>query len=385
MKFNKLIKDCVKNINEFNSNNKNKHINYKYDTYDNYYKSIKNKLDNFSIPSSVKESINCIIYNNKNNDGLFSAAIVNHYLIDNKGSNISFFGIGQGISNLEKIMNKLKGKIIIILDLEYDFKTYEKLSNICRKIITIDDHKPPCSPINKQIKNTYIFSGNNSNAACAFVWTVFYPNKKIPKTIQMIDVQDSKLFMKGLEYSQFFTSALTFRYKENPKYKNLWNTEKPFQDLWDVIDENNVNFWVILGNYMSEVQENIKEQIARNAQIMIFKNKLLDKEYKVGVLNFLDPVLTNRIGRQICTNLNDQIDFAFLWAYEHNKNLYRIQLISNHSPSFKYNLGDISYKFKHLTDKGGGGHKNIGNFYYPRDKKHDIWDLLEDLKKLKKN
>ncbi len=110
MKFNKLIKDCVKNINELNSNNKNKHINYKYDTYDNYYKSIKNKLDNFSIPSSVKESINCIIYNNKNNDGLFSAAIVNHYLIDNKGSNISFFGIGQGISNLEKIMYKLKVK-----------------------------------------------------------------------------------------------------------------------------------------------------------------------------------------------------------------------------------------------------------------------------------
>ncbi len=136
---------------------------------------------------------------------------------------------------------------------------------------------------------------------------------------------------------------------------------------------------------MSEVQENIKEQIARNAQIMIFKNKLLDKEYKVGVLNFLDPVLTNRIGRQICTNLNDQIDFAFLWAYEHNKNFYRIRLISNHSPSFKYDLGDISSKFKHLTKLGGGGHKNIGNFYYPRDKKHDIWDLLEDLKKIKKN
>ena len=40
-------------------------------------------------------------------------------------------------------MPQIKDKIIIILDLEFDSDTYTKLSGICRKIITIDDHKSP--------------------------------------------------------------------------------------------------------------------------------------------------------------------------------------------------------------------------------------------------
>ena len=119
-------------------------------------------------------------------------------------------------------------------------------------------------------------------------------------------------------------------------------------------------------------RENIKEQIARNAVIKTFQG------YKVGVLNFSDPVLTKRIGRQICSNFGDKIDFALLWAYEHNKNLYRIQIIDDHKQK-KINLGNIARKMGEIggTNKKGGGHEHVGNFYWPNTKNKTIWDIFD--------
>ena len=66
-----------------------------------------------------------------------------------------------------------------------------------------------------------------------------------------------------------------------------------------------------------------------------------------------------------------------LWAYEHNKNLYRIQLIDDHYQT-AINLGNIARELGKIgeTKMGGGGWPHIGNFYWPRTKDKDIWDLF---------
>ena len=141
-----------------------------------------------------------------------------------------------------------------------------------------------------------------------------------------------KNYAKFLPYSSFIATAMGFRFMANPYIsRTKWSTGEPLNDIWDVIENDNNQLWTIIGSYMHEVEENIKEQIARNAVVRNFQG------YRVGVLNFSDPVLTKRIGRQINSNLRGQIDFAMLWAYEHNKNLYRIQLIDDHHQT-KINL-----------------------------------------------
>tara|TARA_B100000780_G_scaffold279144_1_gene255934 strand:- start:2418 stop:2804 length:387 start_codon:yes stop_codon:yes gene_type:complete len=128
---------------------------------------------------------------------------------------------------------------------------------------------------------------------------------------------------------------------------------------------------------MNEVQENIKEQIARNAVIKDFQG------YKVGVLNFSDPVLTKRIGRQICSNMIGKIDFALLWAFEYNKNVYRVQIIDDHNQT-KVNLGDIARKMAN-TEWGGGGHFHVGNFYRSGNIDDIFTKKILNKKKLKRN
>ena len=55
-----------------------------------------------------------------------------------------------------------------------------------------------------------------------------------------------------------------------------------------------------------------------------------------------------------------------------------------HGPPPRFNLQELA---KELGNKGGHrlsgfGSKYVGNFYWPRDKSHDIWDLFDKKKEL---
>ncbi len=54
--------------------------------------------------------------------------------------------------------------------------------------------------------------------------------------------------------------------------------------------------------------------------------------------------------------------------------MYRVQLIDDHHQN-RINLGDLARKLgaRGGTDKGGGGHFHVGNFYW----KKDIFDLFK--------
>ena len=87
------------------------------------------------------------------------------------------------------------------------------------------------------------------------------------------------------------------------------------------------------------------------------------------------------VARQMLTNSQkrgDNIHFAVLWGYEYINQAYRVQLCEFHGGKPKYNLPKIGETLGNIGrhPKGGGGDKYVGNFYWPRSKDKDIWDLF---------
>ena len=369
LQFNKMIANCVKDIDIINAREKSGYE-FVYKSEDDYEKSLTNNLGKFNLTQKEKKSIDCIMYNFRNNDGVFSAAIAYHYIYSENKVKPLIIRNGEGEFQLNKVLNLLQDKTVLILDLEYKETSYEKLSNTCKQVYTIDDHQS--SDVSK-FKNVKVFSGNDSHASVGFVWKIFYPKIKTPLIIQTIDINDSKKPAQYIHYSNFLATAFGFRYSQNPKIPiNKWLEGEIFDELWTIIENDKNQLWIILGSYMDEVQENIKEQIARNAIIKNFQG------YKVGVLNFVDPVLYKKVGRQICSNLQGKIDFALLWGYEHNKNLFKISIIDDHKQNY-IDLGEIARKMGNAggTSWKGSGHKHVGNFYWPNLKNKTIWDIFE--------
>lgn len=118
----------------------------------------------------------------------------------------------------------------------------------------------------------------------------------------------------------------------------------------------------------------MKFDIAYNAQAMNFMG------YKCAILNFDAPGLAKVVGRQIVSNFKskgDPIDFSIVWAYQHLRNEYRIQFITDHSRSHtNVDVGALARKLGGLPGagkQGGSGHPDIGNLYW----KDSIFDLFK--------
>ena len=113
-------------------NNKNSNMEFKneiakyQDSFDDIIKFSK------KITLAKKKGINCIIYHADNSDGVMSANIVVKYLTENKtADDVTIIpakpSSGAGFMNkrLEKYESQIKGRNVIILDLQYN---KEKLS-----------------------------------------------------------------------------------------------------------------------------------------------------------------------------------------------------------------------------------------------------------------
>ena len=132
--------------------------------------------------------------------------------------------------------------------------------------------------------------------------------------------------------------------------------------IHDVVTENNLNFWIFLGKMFNEVQENFKYQIANNYGTVNFQG------YRVGVLNLGVPAIKKRVLRQIMTNAKNRgqhIDFAIVYGFEYSSgNIWQVTMAEDHQNKVpKYNLPALARKLGN-TNKGGGGTRFIGNFYY---------------------
>jgi hypothetical protein len=397
--FNKKVSDCILKCNLFPEEGKidSRAIYHDEESYQNSFDDI---IDfSKSTTEKDKNSINCIIFNIKNEDGIYGAYTAWAYLNDifpktktkskknetkelnaNKMKDVTFIPTGpHNKSNevdfrIRKAVNLFKDRVVLIVDLSYGKRTLEFITEHASKLIIIDDHPRKNKNI-EELDNTIAFIGDDKHCASAYVWKFFYPKLDVPLYIQRVDNNDRKLFLPYLFYSNEFRTYVNFRIFHNP-YLPKFDKNSSFIKMYKLLSEVENNYTYLVGKYYFEVQNNIKDQVAKNAVKKTFQG------HPVYVLNYNDPVMYKMVGRQMITNAEkrgDHIDFVVLWGWEYTSNAYKIFLSEKHQGVAKFNLPDMAQKLAKIggVPKGGKGSRYIGNFYWPRNSKYDIWDLFE--------
>jgi hypothetical protein len=375
---NSVIKPFNKELVAYFTSTKSNNKEFKEDI--NKYQDSFYDIINFSknISLAKKKSINCIIYHAENSDGVMSANIVVKYLLENKTADDLLIiptkpSSGKGSLNrrIEKYEKQLKGRNVIILDLQYNKEMLDYIKSLAKDVLVIDDH--PIGQNQKSVSNNgnsneTHFIGNNSHASVAYTWKFFYPKKDVPLYVQLIDNDDRKLQFPHLSKYRKMTSFYNYRIFHNPYLQKLgikFDKASDFENLDSIFVNDEYNYiYGIIGHYYDELANNIKDQVARNARFAYFEG------HPVYVLNYNDPVLSRMVGRQMLTNAaakGEHIDFAVLWGYEYINQCYRVQLVEFHGGKPKYNLPYIAKTLGNIggLGKGGGGAAFVGNFYWP--------------------
>jgi hypothetical protein len=385
-KINSLIRKSLK-INSINSLNikQHSHDSAKFNSEHEYQNSFNDTIA-FSkkFTDTQKQQINYVLFHTRNNDGIIAAYSAWVYLTNNgkdkTKTDLIFQGAdpdnrGSGISRkVSDILQNMRDKHVLIVDLDYNQESYDAIKNTAASITVIDDH------INPNVRpQDYIFK-NGNHAACAHTFKFFNPDKEVPKIIQHVDSSDAKLQLPYLPFNAAFIFGIGVRISNNvilqrkytrgvvPVYNSM------FEIINKIFENNDELFITIIGQYMFEYRENLKEEIAGNAQIAYFG--VGQDKYKVGVLNFDSPSLSKIITRQIISNAfakNQQIDFAVLWSYHYSKGYYRVQLADDHRQT-NINMFTIASNYgRHPKGEGGSGHPHMGSFYW----KGDIHELIQ--------
>jgi len=378
-------KDLVPYFVDDKSKNKNENAEFKeeiakyQDSFDDIIKFSK------KITLAKKKGINCIIYNADKSDGVMSANIVVKYLTENKVADdvtiISakpFSGIGFVNRRLEKHESQIKGRNVIILDLQYNKENLGYFKSLAKDVIVIDDHPVGHNQVSGSGENSDKHFIGDGHSSVAYTWKFFYPKIDVPLYAQIIDNDDRKLRLPHLSKYRNISVFYNYRIFHSPylqKFGIKFDKVSDFELLDTVIIDDYKSVSNMIGHYYDELANNIKEQVARNARFAYFEG------HPVYVLNYNDPVLTTMVARQMLSNAKargDHIDFAVLWGYEYTNQCYRVYLAEFHGGKPKHNLPYIAKTLGNLggTGKGGGGASFVGNFYWPRGQGKDIWDLF---------
>ena len=342
------------------------------------YESSFSSIQQFSqrISNEAKQSINCIIFNAEKSDGILSAYAAWRYAKDHQQHhNIRLLG-GKPASGsqvdfrLKKMESDLRGKVILVLDISYSDANMRYLEQIGKTVYQIDDH----SAEERNITMDRRFIGTN-HAACAYTWKFYYPDQPVPRFIQYIDSDDHKLFLPTTPHTSLFAITMGIRYG----HLKTRNYVPIMEELHDLVQEDKPEMFIVIGYYYDQIRASLVKQIAINYQVRSFQG------YRVGILNFGSPLLSKPVGREIvemAKQNGDDIDFVVLWLYEYTANGYRLDLIADHSPRYKgpkLNVMARELGKRGGHPRGGDGTPNgwKGNFYWPKNAQHDIWELFD--------
>jgi len=380
--FNKSVSNCLQKCDlflEYKKQNTNSIPIYKdEDEYQNSFQDVF--AFSKDITPSKKKSINTIIFNTNNADGIFSAYVAIKFLKENNIENIKVIqgkpASGNSVnSRLKYIENDIKNKNVLIVDIAYSKVNLNYMAKLAKSIIVIDDHPSKNRNLTEGLNENIKYFVGDKHSAVGYTWKFFFPTKKVPMYIQYIDNDDRKLFLPYIIHNTTFRDFMNYRFIHSPYLH--FKDESDFNKLDELIENIDIDFMNVVGHYYFEVTNNIKDQVAINAQKRYFQG------HPVYVLNYNDPVLYKMVARQMITNAEkkgDNIHFAVLWGFEYTTNLYKVFMSEKHSGTPKYNLKQIAEKLGRVggTKRGGGGAVYIGNFYWPKNNKMDIWNLFTD-------
>jgi hypothetical protein len=343
----------------------------KYKTEEEYEKSLTDSIT-FSnkFTEEQKKSLDVIIFNRANSDGVISGYIAWDYVTDggslsndvkvfSSNPNFQKFGVAKEIKALEKFIT---GKNVIIVDLSYNKDTLEFVNNIAKFFIFIDNHAAIGVSELPYAHSTDTGSKNFANhAACAAVWKFFYPDIPVSYVVQSIDSGDAKLYLSYLPDPDPINLALAVKFTKNqtkPEYNT--NPVTLFRDLHAFLTDGTslqaLNFLAVLGQVMSRYGENMKLEVATKATKAVFKTQ--GKDYNVTVLNYSQPGLLKRVAKYMASQ-NPDTDFSVIWFYNYRERAFDVTLTTSHRPGSTVDLVKIAKSL------GGQGFKDTAHFKFP--------------------
>ncbi len=389
--FDQRLSNCISKCHLFDDeSNKQARISKNYaffrteEEYQNSFQDILSFEKN--LPEGLKDEIDVVMYNVDKEDGLMSAFIAFDYFRGKK----ELIYLPTKVSSHATILNyrlkgvesKIKGRTVFLVDLSFGKANYAFLSQHAKNVIIVDDH-PFVNNDLKKYKNFYSFIGNDKHCATTYSYKFFFPKKDVPLDYIYIDDSDRKLMLPFLNrgVQRYLTTYNNFKFVHSPYLPNF-TTTADFEKLQELINDVSFDYKCLVGKLYDEVCNNIKMQVAQNA----VKKKFLG--YTVYALNYNDPVLYKMVSREMFTladKRGDKIDLVVLFGYEFTSNAYKVFVSERHTGKKpEYDLDQIVRQVGKFHPRGGKATQYIANFYYPRNKTHDIWDLFDD-DKIKKN
>ena len=334
------------------------------------------------ITSIQKDSIDVVMFHAANEDGLMAAYYIFKYFENKK--ELNFIPTRPSSSNtmlnhrLKKYDFILRNKNVIIVDLSFGKANYDYLSQLCNSIIIIDDH-PRKNNVLSTYPNLDYFVGDDKHCASVYTYKFFNPKENIPLDLIYIDNNDRKLqlpFINSMLY-RYITVYNNFKVIHSPYLGIRFIKNEDFKKLEQLLFDVSFDYKCLVGKLYDEVCNNIKTQIAQNAVKKQFCG------HPVYILNFNDPVLYKMVSREmfsVAERKGDQIDFVVLYGWEFTSNAYKVFVSEKHTgkpPQFTRELYDILNNYGKFTTKSGKVTQYVMNFYYPHNREHDIWDMIE--------
>ena len=275
-------------------------------------------------------SVNVVIYHANCNDG-FGAAYSAWKLLGNRAE---YHAASHGSPPPD-----VTGKRVVILDFSYNNATTKALIEQAEELWVIDHHKSNMVELH-DISNTH-FDMTKSGAMLA--WEFFHPGKEAPKFINYI--QDRDLWQWELPYSKEFSAAfdmVPWNFDEYEKFED----DSVFDDA------------VKRGSYILAYSKTVIKKVCDKA------SKRKYKGHDVMVVN------SSHWMSEIGATLAKDCDFAMIWYYDHDANIYKVSLRAFHDTM---DVSEIAKSF------GGGGHRKAGGFVLPKTTHPDsIFDVEEE-------
>ena len=267
-------------------------------------------------------SVNMVIYHANCNDG-FGAAYAAWKLLGNRAE---YYAANHGTPPPD-----VKGKKVVILDFSYGNTTTKLLIEDAESLFIIDHHKSNMVELH-DITNTH-FDMTKSGAMLS--WEFFHPGKEAPKFIQYI--QDRDLWKWELPYSKEFSAAFDMVPWEFDEYEKF-EDDSVFDDA------------VKRGSYILAYSKTVVKKVCDKATKRKFG------EHDVMVVN------SSHWMSEIGATLAKDCDFAMIWYYDHDEQIYKCSLRAFHDT---VDVSEIAKKF------GGGGHRKASGFVLPRQRHPD--------------
>lgn len=283
----------------------------------------------------TRDLIDVVIYHNPCMDGFASMYVVYRYFKD-RGFRHHVHYIPKYIDHIPLDESLYAGKHVLMTDIVTD--DYKIIKEKAASLVILDHHKT-----NRDLLNNIDYAYFDMNkSGVGITWEYFHEHGSLPFFLATIQDRDlwkfkydrSKEFNEGLYQSLFLEK--TFE-KKREIFDSLYNETQNYETT--IFDK-----YYNLGVLLNKIKQAKIANIASTTQIY---NVVVDKINYKAAINNCSHDLASDLGNYLVENTD--CDFAVLWRYDHEHELYYYSLRSIDSKT------DVSMITKFF---GGGGHRN---------------------------